>query len=103
MKECLGHEILMVIQLNLDHRRKKLTNFNWVDEEDIIVTWLLDSMKPEVSEQFMDYAYVKAIGDSFIKLYYRLEDKSRMTELNIKAINESVVQVIKEENRVMSM
>ena len=35
--------------------------FKWVDEEDIFITWLLDSMKPELSDRFIDYKSVKEI------------------------------------------
>ena len=59
----------------------------WLDEEDVIFTWLLDSMKPEVSERFIDLDSVKDVWDTVIKLYSKLEDESRIAELNRKAMD----------------
>ena len=58
----------------------------WVDEEDILITWLPDSMKPELSDRFIDYEYVKDIWDTVIRLYSKLEDESMMAELLKKAM-----------------
>ena len=60
--------------------------YKWLEEEEILITWMLDSMKPEVCDRFIDYAPVKDMWDAIIRLYSKLEDESRMTELNIKAI-----------------
>ena len=60
--------------------------FKWVDEEDILITWLLDSMKPELSDRFIDYESVKDIWDAIIRLYSKLEDESRMVELTKRAM-----------------
>ena len=59
----------------------------WLDEEDVIFTWLLDSMKPEVSERFIDLDSVKNVWDTVIRLYSKLEDESRIAELNKKAMD----------------
>ena len=33
--------------------------YKWLEEEEeILITWILDSMKPEVSDKFIDYASV---------------------------------------------
>ena len=60
--------------------------FKWVVEEDILITWLLDSMKPELIDRFIDYESVKEIWDIVIRLYSKLEDESRMTELTKRAM-----------------
>ena len=59
----------------------------WLDEEDVIFTWLLDSMKPEVSERFIDLDSVKDVWDTVIRLYSKIEDESRIAELNKKAMD----------------
>ena len=56
--------------------------FKWLDEEDILLTWLLNSMKPELSDWFIDYDSDNDIWDAVIKLYPNLEDESRMVDLN---------------------
>ena len=60
--------------------------FKWVDEEDILITLLLDSMKPELSDRFIDYESVKEIWDTVIRLYSKLKDESRMAELTKRAM-----------------
>ena len=75
-----------------DHLVKTIPNegdtnyFKWVDEEDILITWLLDSMKPELNDRFIDYESVKEIWDIVIRLYSKLEDESRMAEHTKKAM-----------------
>ena len=59
----------------------------WLDEEDVIFTWMLDSMKPEVSERFIDLDSIKDVWDTVIRLYSKLEDESRIAELNRKAMD----------------
>ena len=56
--------------------------YKWLEEEEILISWILDSMKPEVSDRFIDYASVKDIWDTVIRFYSKLEDESRMAELN---------------------
>ena len=60
--------------------------YKWLEEEEILITWILDSMKPEICDRFIDYAFVKEIWETIIRLYSKLEDESRMAELNIKSI-----------------
>ena len=60
--------------------------FKWINEEDVLFTWLLDSMKPEISNQCIDHESIKDIWDEVIKLYSKLEDESRMVDLNKKAM-----------------
>ena len=60
--------------------------FKWVDEEDINIIWLLNSMKPELNERFIDYESLKDMWDTVIRLYSKLEDESRMAELTKRAI-----------------
>ena len=60
--------------------------YKWLEEEEILITWMLDSMKPSVCEKFIDYTSVKEIWDTIIRLYSKLEDESRMAELNRKSI-----------------
>ena len=43
-------------------------------------------MKPEVNERFIYYDFIKDIWDTFIRLYSKLEDESRMADLNEKAM-----------------
>ena len=47
---------------------------------------MLDSMKPEVCERFINLDYVKDIWDMVIRLYSKLEDESCIAELNRKAM-----------------
>ena len=58
----------------------------WIDEEDILFTWQLDSMKHEISDHFIDHESVKDVQDEVIRLYSKLEDESRMADLNKKAM-----------------
>ena len=37
--------------------------YKWLEEEEILITWLLDSMKPEVSVRFIDYESIKEIWE----------------------------------------
>ena len=60
--------------------------FKWPDEEDILLTWLLDFMKPEVGDQIIDYDSVKDMWDAVIELYSKLEDESRMADFNKRAM-----------------
>ena len=60
--------------------------FKWLEEEEILITWIIDSMKPEVCDRFIDYASVKEIWEAIIRLYSKLEDESRMADLNRKSI-----------------
>ena len=73
------------ISLILDPKRK-MYYFKWIDEEDVLFTWLLDSMKPEISDLFIDHEFVKDIWDEVIRLYSKVEDELRMTDLNKKAM-----------------
>ena len=43
-------------------------------------------MKPEMSDQFIDHESVKDVWDAVIMLYSKLEDESRMVDLNKKAM-----------------
>ena len=43
-------------------------------------------MKPEISNQFIDHEFFKDIWDGVIRLYSKLEDESRMTDFNNKAM-----------------
>ena len=47
---------------------------------------MLDSMKPEVCNRFIEYVSVKEIWETIIRVYSKLEDESRMAELNRKSI-----------------
>ena len=58
----------------------------WLEEEEILITWILDSMKPKICDRFIDYVSVKEIWETIIRLYSKLEDESRTAELNIKSI-----------------
>ena len=60
--------------------------YNWLEEEEILITWMLDSMKPEVCNRFIEYVSVKEIWETIIRVYSKLEDESRMAELNRKSI-----------------
>ena len=60
--------------------------YKWLEEEEILITWILDSMKPEICDRFIDYISVKEIWETVIRLYSKLEDESRMAELNRKSI-----------------
>ena len=60
--------------------------YKWLEEEEILITWILDSMKPEICDRFIDYVFVKEIWETIIRLYSKLEDESRMAELNRKSI-----------------
>ena len=40
--------------------------YKWLEEEEILITWILDSMKPEVCDIFIDYASIKEIWDTII-------------------------------------
>ena len=59
--------------------------FKWLDEEDILLTWLLDFMKPEVGDQIIDYDSVKDMWDAVIELYSKL-DESRIADFNKRAM-----------------
>ena len=64
-------------------------------------------MKLEVNERFIDSDYVKDIWDTIIKLYSKLEDESRMAELNRKAMKllqeqQSVLEYANELNALWS-
>ena len=48
--------------------------------------WLLDSIKPEISDQFIDHESVKDIRDEVIRLYSKLGDESTIADLNKKAM-----------------
>ena len=61
-------------------------SYKLLEEEEFIITLILDSMKPEVSDRFIDYASFKQIWDTVIRLYSKLEDESRMAELNRRAL-----------------
>ena len=81
--------------------------FTWVDEEDILIILLLDSMKPELSDRFIDYKSVKDLWDAVIKLYSTLEDELRMAELTKKAMEllqeqRSVIEYSNELNALWS-
>ena len=43
-------------------------------------------MKLEVSDRFIDYASIKGTWNTVIELYSKLEDESRMAELNKRAM-----------------
>ena len=60
--------------------------YKWLEEEEIPITWILDSMKPKICDRFSDYVFVKEIWETLIRLYSKLEDESRMAELNKKSI-----------------
>ena len=60
--------------------------YKWLEEEEILIAWMLDSMKPEVCDRFIDYASIKEIWEAIIRLYSKLEDESRIAELNKKSI-----------------
>ena len=45
----------------------------------------LDSMKPELSNLFIDYESVKEIWEMVNRLYSQLEEESRIADLNAKA------------------
>ena len=49
--------------------------YKWLEEEEILITWILDSMKLEVCDRFIDYASVKEIWYAIIPLYSKLEDE----------------------------
>ena len=53
-------------------------------EMDVLLTWMLDSMKPEISDQLIDYESVKDNWDAVIHIYSKMEDESRFAELNRK-------------------
>ena len=36
-------------------------SYKWLEEEEFLITLIVDSMKPEVSDRFIDYASVKQI------------------------------------------
>ena len=73
---------------HLRNSRPKDTDAHYLQwlHEDVIFTWQLDSMKPEVSERFINSDSVKDIWDTIIRLYPKLEDESRIAELNRKAM-----------------
>ena len=60
--------------------------FKWINEEHVLFTWLLDSMKPDINDQFIDHESVKDKWDEVTRLYSKLEDESRMADLNKKAM-----------------
>ena len=43
-------------------------------------------MKHEISDHFIDHESVKDVQDEVIRLYSKLEDESRMADLNKKAM-----------------
>ena len=71
--------------INLRPKEDDAQYYKWLEEE-VLITWMLDSMKPEVCDRFIDYVSIKEIRETIIQLYSKLEDESRMTELNRKSI-----------------
>lgn len=56
----------------------------WEAENAIVMSWLLHSMKPEISHTFMYLPTSKAIWDSMIQAYSRKGNKARMYDLRQK-------------------
>ena len=72
--------------INLRPNEDDAQYYKWLEEEEVLITWMIDSMKPEVCDRFIDYVSVKEIWETIICLYSKLEDELRMAELNRKSI-----------------
>ena len=58
----------------------------WIVEEEVLYTWILDSMTAELVNRFIEYETVKAIWDAVHKYHSKKSDESKIAQLVTLAV-----------------
>ncbi|RDX77314.1 hypothetical protein CR513_42577, partial [Mucuna pruriens] len=69
-------------------KRKKLSHIEaWDDEDSLIMTWLWNSMTPEISRNYMFYSFVHEIWENLIKTYSMKKNSTTFYDIESKIFN----------------
>ncbi|RDY05100.1 hypothetical protein CR513_11095, partial [Mucuna pruriens] len=83
----LGDQMTLSHIIGNDPPRDDPTFEAWDDEDSLFMTWLWNSMTPEISQNYMFYSFVPEIWENLIETYSMKKDSTACYDIESKIFN----------------